>query len=320
MQLPTPFIRLPFRFDAEVLAAEALAVPGEQWRAHPSGMAGNDALPLIARNGESGDDFDGPMQTTRALECMPYTRQVMASFGEVLGRSRLMRLAPGCRVARHVDFNYHWRHHVRIHVPIITCPRVLFHCGHESRHLRAGDCWIFNSWLRHEVVNQGATWRIHLVVDVTGSSRFWRLVERCATRSDDSNMSAMPVIERRPGDAHLLTERFSTPGVMSPGELDGLIVELLDDLARHPGNDTALLAHYAQLLHDFRRDWRCHWLLHGTQPEGRDGYHALLQEVRSGLHPEPRALVTASNGIGANAVIAQRILAPALSRADGHPG
>ena len=31
----------------------------------------------------------------------------------------------------HVDFNYHWFSRVRIHIPVITHPSVIFHCGRE---------------------------------------------------------------------------------------------------------------------------------------------------------------------------------------------
>jgi hypothetical protein len=53
---------------------------------------------------------------------MPYLRQVLAGFGVVWGRSRLMRLAPGASVPEHADINYHWHTRVRLHVPVFTQP------------------------------------------------------------------------------------------------------------------------------------------------------------------------------------------------------
>ena len=73
------------------------------------------------------------MRPTPHLAKLPYVRQVLASFGVVWGRSRLMRLDPGAVVPEHADINYHWFYRVRVHIPIFTRPEVLFHCGNEDR-------------------------------------------------------------------------------------------------------------------------------------------------------------------------------------------
>ena len=51
MRLKQEFYRLPFRFDAERLATEALSFPESAWRAHPSGYDGNTALILVSAHG-----------------------------------------------------------------------------------------------------------------------------------------------------------------------------------------------------------------------------------------------------------------------------
>lgn len=75
--------------------------------AHPAGYEGNASLPLISLNGEMNDAFNGPMKPTEKLERVPYIMQVLASFDEVFGRSRLMQLGPECAVPEHFDANYH---------------------------------------------------------------------------------------------------------------------------------------------------------------------------------------------------------------------
>ena len=307
MDIGPPFIELPFSFDAERLLEEARALPEDAWLAHPSGMAGNSAVPLISRDGEENDDFDGVMAPTRHLEASPYTRQVMASFGEVLGRSRFMRLDPGAEVSTHVDFNYHWLTRVRIHIPVVTDRSVIFHCGPSQVHMAAGECWIFNSWRRHRVVNASQVTRIHLVLDTAGSSRFWRLVDEADTLAS-KRLAYDPDIEAAPR-----TERFNTAPVMAPGELDALVEALVRDFSSHGGNDAKLVARYQNLLRDFSKDWREAWHEFGYSPSGHARYQALIDTVRSNLHPNPRALVTASNQIGVNPIIVQRILTPALS-------
>ena len=318
MELSRPFIRLPFAFDAGRLAAEATALPQAAWMPHPSGMKGNSAVALISRDGGDNDAFDGRMAVTPHLAQCAYTQQVMASFGEVLGRSRLMRLAPGCEVAAHVDFNYHWHTRVRIHVPVFTDPAVIFHCGGSAVHMAAGECWIFNSWRRHRVVNSAAITRIHLVIDAAGSSRFWRLVREMEAL--DPVADARAIAERsqfvrfdRNWRGDIATERYNTAPVMAPGELDALAAALVRDFEAHPGNNPRLVECYKTLLTDFCKDWREAWHLHGYTAAGQARYQGLIDALRQGLDPNPRALVTASNEVGVNPIINQRLLAPALA-------
>ena len=311
MRLSRPFIRLPYRFDAKRLAGEVDRLSDRQWMPHPSGLPGNSAIALISSGGGDNNSFEGEKRPTPHLAPCPYIRQVMASFGEVLSRSRLMRLESHAEVSLHVDFNYHWFNRVRIHIPIVTDPRVIFHCGAERLHMAAGECWIFDSWRRHRVVNDSSAHRVHLVIDLCGSGRFWRRVEALA-----QDPAALPVtdVPYEPGrTAELRTERFSSLPVMAPGECAALIEDLIADFSANPNNDSILVTAYAALLRAFAQDWRELWLLHGHRPEGFASYRRLIAHTREKLHPDRRALITASNGIGVNAVFVQRVLNAALA-------
>lgn len=310
MRLSRPFIQLPFRFEVAQMANEVSALPEAAWMAHPSGMKGNSAVALISRDAGDNDDFDGAMQVTPHLQRCPAIMHAMASFGEVLGRSRLMRLAPGSEVALHVDFNYHWTARVRMHIPLVTNPGVRFQCGKEVIHMAAGECWIFDSWRRHRVVNEGSEDRVHLVIDTSGSSRFWRTV-----RAVENGQAPEPVlVEFSPNtDIRIETERYNTAPVMAPGEVDGLIAELVQEFSDHPENDPGLVMEYRQVLHDFSKDWRAAWYRFGYRKAGWPHYQHLLEILQSSLRPNPRALVTRSNEVGVNPVIIQRIIRAALS-------
>ena len=98
MELDRPFLRLPYDFDAARLNEEVQALSESTWLPHPSGLEGNSAVPLVSINGELKDGFDGQMAPTPHLLDAPYLLQVVASFNEVVARSRLMRLAPGAVV------------------------------------------------------------------------------------------------------------------------------------------------------------------------------------------------------------------------------
>src|SRR6187551_486216 len=194
MRLPLPFIRLPVRFDLERLRAEVASLPAETWAPHPNHIAGNTSLRLVSVGGGENDDVDGVMRPTPHLAKLPYVRQLLASFGVVWSRSRLLRLDPGAAVPEHADINYHWFYRVRVH-------------------MKAGEAWLFDNWRLHRVENPTAEERIHLVADTSGSASFWQFAAQ----------AGMPGIQDRelrfdPGqDLAPLTEQSVLRAVMSPG-------------------------------------------------------------------------------------------------------
>lgn len=285
---------------------------------HPSRLRGNSAIPLISSGGGDNDSFEGEKKPTPHLERCLYMRQAMASFGEVLSRSRLMKLDAGAEVSLHVDFNYHWFSRVRIHIPVITSPEVTFHCGREKLHMSAGESWIFDSWRRHRVINGGVRDRVHLVIDLSGSSRFWRMVREAESNGPAAAGAEARFIPFEPGRAAALRlERFTNLPVMAPGECTALVEDLIADFSQNPANDPRLVRTYSALLRDFAHDWRELWVLHGQQPEEIGRYRELIESTRKRLHPNRRALTTASNDIGVNAVFSQRVLNAALAPESG---
>ena len=318
MRLSKPFIRLPFRFDTQRLAAEVEQFGRDCWMPHPSRLRGNSAIPLISSGGGDNDSFEGEKKATPHLERCAYLQQVMAGFGEVLSRSRLMRLDAGAEVSLHVDFNYHWYSRVRIHIPVITSPDVIFHCGRERLHMAAGECWIFDSWRRHRVTNGGTGDRVHLVIDLCGSSRFWGMAREMESRDSAAIEAAATFVEFEPDKSvSLRLERFTSLPVMAPGECTALVEDLIADFSGNAANDPGLVLAYSVLLRSFAQDWRELWVLYGHEAEGIARYRALIEETRKKLHPDRRALTIASNDIGVNPIFVQRVLNAALTAEDG---
>ena len=316
MDIGLPFIRLPYTFDAERLATEVTAIPDDAWMEHPRRLNGNSAVALISKEGTDNDEFAGRMLLTRHLDDCEYVRQVLASFDEVLGRSRLMKLAAGAEVMRHVDFNYHWYSRVRIHIPIITDPAVTFYCADQKTHMAAGESWIFNAWRQHRVTNESELDRVHLVIDTAGSARFWNMLRGAVAGSE-----TVRYVPYEAGKAvEILTEKYNVPRVMAPGELDALVADLIRDFEPNPKNDPALVARYRSLLIEFTKDWRQLWLQFGEEDSARPQYIAAIDKVFNALEPNRRALVTQSNDLGVNPIIVQRILRTALAGyEDGNP-
>lgn len=304
MRLDTEFVKLPLLFDAARLAEEVEALPETGWRPHPQGHPGNSALPLLAAGGDPGNDATkGPMRPTPHLARCPYLRQVLAAFGAVLGRTRLMRLDGNAEATPHSDTNYYWMQRVRIHVPVVTSPEVRFLCGDRAVHMAAGEAWIFDTWKTHNVLNPNPTRRIHLVADTVGSAAFWDLVTRGKAGAAPRFVPFEP--DREPA---LEFETVNQPAVMSPWEQEVLLASFVEDLKTADG----LAAELRAELDRFRRDWRALWAAHGEAPEGWPAYQELLDKLQNRLARFEGRLRLA-NGSEAVEIVRQMVIRPGLS-------
>lgn len=274
MKLQVPFLQLPLRFDAELLAAEIAALGESVWRPHPQGFKGNSAVPLIARDGDpQSDAVKGPMRPTPQLEHCPYLQQILSEIGGVWGRSRLMRLSGNAEVTAHVDIDYYWRDHMRVHVAIVTQPDVRFHCGDDSIHMAKGDCWIFDTWRRHRVVNANENSRIHLVADSVGGPGLWSLI--AAGRPHNASIPGWQAHDCKPNPAariDLKLESCNVPSVMTPWEVQDQLTFVLDGALPHPP-----LGMLHQLAGHFHRHWRSLWAMHGDSAGGTADYADALK-------------------------------------------
>lgn len=305
MKLSTEFVRLPVRFDAHKLAAEALQFPDEDWEYHPQGYDGNSALILVSADGGKNNDYTGEMQPTSDLERCPCISQVLSSFDTVIGRTRLMRLEPGAQVPPHSDTDYSWRHRVRIHVPIVTDPAVIFSSiGNIDIHMQAGEAWVFDNWREHAVFNNSDIQRIHLVIDTTGSSSFWAMLNRgwdprSGVADDDAGTISF-------GDdivPSIRYERHNRVAVRSAAEMTETMRDFVDELdafeSSRPNDLLAIRALATALV----QDWRCHWSLYADTAEGVPHYNELLRRFRQSTIPLLADKRMAGNGVAATTVL-----------------
>ena len=100
------------------------------------------------------------------LERTPYFRTVLAAFECPLTVVRLMRLTPGSRIKEHHDNDLaaDWGD-ARIHVPITTNPGVTFLLNRTPVPMQPGETWYLRLSDPHAVTNDGASDRVHLVID-----------------------------------------------------------------------------------------------------------------------------------------------------------
>jgi len=278
MRLASEFIKLPLSFDIARLQHELAQFQPSEWIPHPNHIEGNNSIPLISAGGGVNDTMSGEMNLTQALLKSPYLQQVIDSFGEVFGRSRLMSLDASCEVPEHCDMHYHWFDRVRIHIPIITNPKVIFHCGGESVHMAAGEAWLFDSWKMHRVTNDSSETRVHLVLDTCGSAKFWQMVAQSeyfpSGKAATLSTRTIPYLENK--EVKILTEKYNTSAVMSPGEVNYLVQDLIDDAKSWSANDSILLQEFVSRADNFRKDWRKVWSLYGSSGEGLEHFQQLI--------------------------------------------
>jgi uncharacterized protein (TIGR03032 family) len=314
-RLETEFYRLPLRLDAVRLAAEVSQSSEEDWRAHPQGHAGNSALLLATVGGGMNDDVKGPMRATAHLDRCPYIRQVLAALETPIGRARLMRIAGQADATEHVDTNYYWMHHVRVHIPAITNPKVEFVCNGKGVHMAPGEAWIFDSWMRHNVLNPADAPRIHLVADTVGSGKFWSLVERSARPfdPDPANRGARGVVELpwRPGVEPVIEfEEENFPLVMSPWEQKVLAERMLEDLPPRSHKFAERLRERLERLH---QEWHGLWTRSGA---ANVEYAPLFREVMNQFDSELDGLaggLVLLNGVDVPDALRQAIVRPAVN-------
>lgn len=106
-----------------------------------------------------------------AFQALPQARPLIFGLmsrieGERLGRCLITRLPPGGRIDPHEDGGSHAAYYERFHIVLQSLPGNLFRCGDETIHMRPGEVWWFDNAVEHEVVNNSADERIHLIVDI----------------------------------------------------------------------------------------------------------------------------------------------------------
>ena len=311
MKLPVPFIQLPLQFDAGVLAREIAALGEDAWHEHPQKYPGNFWLPLIAADGSThNDSFSGAMRPTPHLLQSPYLMQVLGRIGAVWGRTRLMKLTGQAEVAPHFDINYYWRARARVHVPIVTTPSVRFLCGEDEVNMRPGECWIFDTWRQHQVINGSDDARIHLVADTVGSDQFGDLLRdgRMPGNHVPEGWRAEPVPptdERHPA---LRYESVNLPTVMTPWEMREHIVFLLNEVRPHPQLEPA-----KQVTSRFLAAWQALWSEFGTDPAGFPAYRKALGSYEQWLKSSAASLQLVN---GSSLVVALRLMVLSVAIAD----
>jgi hypothetical protein len=177
--LNRPPVLLPHQFDPDRLQYDVARLADAEWSNHAEKLPNVRVLPLVSVGGGTNNDLaiSGPMRETSALLRSPYLREVLATFEHPVSRTQLWWVGPNAAVPSHRDSGYYWYRRLRIHVPVLTDPAVVFECGDRSARLRAGETWYFDNWQRHSLTNGSESPCIHLVIDIRASPDLHRPLE-----------------------------------------------------------------------------------------------------------------------------------------------
>lgn len=273
-QFTTPFVRLPFKLDMKQLQNEVGNVMGMNWLAHPQGFAGNQTLPLVSVNGQYNHDFaiSGQMLPTPALHKCPYIQQILAGLQVPVSRSRLMLLAPGAEVSRHFDAGYHWYRRVRIHIPILTDPKVIFGCADQEIHMREGEAWCFDHSKWHWVKNNSSLPRVHLVIDTKGSPDFFSYFS-CQKECIDHKL----LNSEKAKTFQLEPYRFE---VLEPQEMAELLSRIIAQFEK--SNELQVI----EKLRSIAGKWQNVFIRYGHSSEGEASYDELIKILQGGVDVE----------------------------------
>ncbi|QBP10430.1 aspartyl/asparaginyl beta-hydroxylase domain-containing protein [Cupriavidus metallidurans] len=100
-------------------------------------------------------------------EARAHIMALMTAMGATrLGRCMLNRVKPGGKIFRHADSPWHASYWDRYHIVIQSEPGNVFSCGDEQIWMRPGEIWWFQNAIEHDVTNNSAEDRIHMVVDL----------------------------------------------------------------------------------------------------------------------------------------------------------
>ena len=106
-----------------------------------------------------------------AFAAFPQARPIVFDLmrrveGVRLGRLLITRLRPGGRIHPHEDAGGHAAYYDRYQVCLQGLPGCVFRAGAEQVTMASGEVWWFDGAQTHEVVNNSAGDRIHMIVDI----------------------------------------------------------------------------------------------------------------------------------------------------------
>ncbi len=171
--------RLPLPVDAERLRREVEALPDATWDSPGDRVGVHRAAGAVFLRGHAPAEGDKPIDDRPALGALPYARTLLESLGAPPLRCLLARLPGGALIPPHADQGPYFERTLRIHIPVISHPKLWMMCDGLSYVMAPGEVWALNNSLRHAVWNAHPSQaRTHMICDVLLSPALEALLAR----------------------------------------------------------------------------------------------------------------------------------------------
>jgi hypothetical protein len=167
------FFRLPLTFNPTRLEEDLDRCLSLTWPDHFNARDYSGDWSSIALRSGSGLETDiasVPGQTgyrdTPLMAACGHFRRAVEAFRCEKETVRLLRLGAGSVIHEHRDPGAAYADgFFRVHIPITSNDRTRFLVDRLEVPMHPGECWYANFSLPHSVRNEGATDRVHLVID-----------------------------------------------------------------------------------------------------------------------------------------------------------
>ncbi len=184
-------IKLPITFDVDKIKAEIEALNLKEYIYY-------DAMPLRAPAHQidpsrpfppPADDYaDGSWTdwlNASELDNSPYLKSMVEQFQEHTRVTlvRILRLGPDSIVKEHTDPTLGLQIEksvIRLTVPVVTDEGVVFYLNNEPVAMKPGECWYMRLTDPHKVVNESATDRISISIDMVPNEWVRSMIEESA--------------------------------------------------------------------------------------------------------------------------------------------
>lgn len=160
-------LKLPFTFDTDKISAEIAGFTEDDYYFIYNTYVTEDGLKskhlIEPLNDENGLPEFLPNE---ALKRCPYLLSVLETFKCNKETFRIHTLAPGAIIKPHRDVCCSFEFgKIRLHIPVKTNKDILLKVEDESISMQPGECWYCNFDKVHEVQNNSAEPRVHLIMD-----------------------------------------------------------------------------------------------------------------------------------------------------------
>ncbi|MFA7321031.1 MAG: aspartyl/asparaginyl beta-hydroxylase domain-containing protein [Dokdonella sp.] len=159
--------RLNLSVDSAKVESEVAALPAHFWGNRGGRVGVHRPAQAVFLRGYAPAEGDLPIEDREPLESLPSLRTLVHERMQAPPMRCLLAMLPGGAViAPHVDRPPYFGQTIRIHVPIVTHPKMWMYCGDRSYHMAAGEVWALNNSIVHAVWNADPDQiRIHMICD-----------------------------------------------------------------------------------------------------------------------------------------------------------